>query len=50
MFFFVGTKHEDFREFAFPKGSIVIDPFRYIPDKDGVEIIRLGQSKIDFLS
>ena len=42
--FFVGTKHEDFKEFTFPKGSVVIDPFRYIPDKDGVEIIRLGQS------
>jgi len=41
--FFVGTKHEDFRNFIFPKGSVVIDPFRYIPKKEGIEVIHLGK-------
>lgn len=40
---FVGTKHEDFKNFQFPKGSVVIDPFRYIPAQEGVEVIPLGR-------
>ena len=39
----IGTKHPDFVNFDFADGSIVIDPWRYIPDKEGVTIIRLGQ-------
>lgn len=42
--FFIGTKHEEFKNFNFPKGSTVIDPFRFIPDKEEVTITRLGQS------
>jgi UDPglucose 6-dehydrogenase len=38
----IGCKHPDFTEAKFPPGSVVIDPFRYIPDQDGVEVIRLG--------
>ena len=41
--FFIGTKHEQFKNYMFPAGSIVIDPFRYIPDQDGVFIKRIGQ-------
>ena len=41
--FLIGTKHPDFVNFDFADGSIVIDPWRYIPDKEGVTIIRLGQ-------
>lgn len=29
--YFIGTKHEDFKTYKFPSGSIVIDPWRYIP-------------------
>jgi UDPglucose 6-dehydrogenase len=43
--FFIGTKHEQFKNYIFPSGSIVIDPFRYIPAQDGVYIKRIGQSK-----
>ena len=42
--FFIGTKHEVFNEFPFPKGSTVIDPWRYIGNKEGVKIIRVGNS------
>jgi UDPglucose 6-dehydrogenase len=40
--YFIGTKHPEFSQFAFPKGSVVLDPWRYIPDVDGVEVIRIG--------
>ena len=42
--YFIGTKHSVFNEFNFPTDSIVIDPFRYIDDIDGVDIIRIGQN------
>ena len=41
--FFVGTKHEVFKDLNFPKGSIVIDPFRFIRPQDGVTVIPLGR-------
>jgi len=41
--FFVGTKHEMFKDFEFPKGSVVVDPFRFIPQSEGIEIISLGK-------
>ena len=40
--YFIGTMHPDFNEFDFPNGSIVIDPWRYIKNIDGVTIIRVG--------
>tara|TARA_R100000908_G_C3749908_1_gene144582 strand:- start:770 stop:2017 length:1248 start_codon:yes stop_codon:yes gene_type:complete len=40
--FFIGTKHEDFVNFNFPKGSIIIDPWRYIPDKKDYKVIQIG--------
>jgi UDPglucose 6-dehydrogenase len=38
----VGCQHPHLVNLDFPRGSVVIDPFRYIPDQDGVEVIRLG--------
>lgn len=43
--FFIGTKHEEFSSYKFPKGSVVIDPWRYIPDQRGVTVIRVGEGK-----
>lgn len=42
--FFIGTKHPEYAEVKFPKGSTVIDPFRYIQEQSGVYIISLGNS------
>jgi len=42
--FLIGTKHQDFINFDFPKGSVVIDPWRYMPDKNGIKTIRLGEN------
>lgn len=41
--YFVATKHDEFMEFDFPRGSVVVDPFRYIPEKPGITLIRLGE-------
>ena len=39
----IGTKHEIFKQWKFPRGSVVIDPFRSLVDQDGVEIVRVGE-------
>lgn len=41
--FFIGCQHDRYRLAKFPAGSIVIDPFRYIPEQDGVTVIRIGE-------
>jgi UDPglucose 6-dehydrogenase len=42
--YFIGTNHREFAEagWTFPKDSVVIDPWRYIPERNGVEIIHVG--------
>jgi len=42
--YFVATNHREFADPAwrFPQGSIVIDPWRYIPKQAGVEVIHVG--------
>ena len=43
--YFIGTQHEIFERFNFPKGSIIIDPFRMInKNLDGVKVIRIGDN------
>jgi len=39
----IGTQHERYKAYEFKPGITVIDPFRYIPDKKGVNVIRLGE-------
>jgi len=34
--YFIGTKHPDFISYNYPNGSIILDPWRYIPLKDKV--------------
>jgi UDPglucose 6-dehydrogenase len=43
--YFIGCKHSLFSTYEFPEGACVIDPNRYIPLKDGVEIIHVGIGK-----
>lgn len=42
--FFISTKHGEFTEYKYPDGSIIIDPWRYIPDMDGISVHRLGEN------
>jgi UDPglucose 6-dehydrogenase len=39
----IGTRHPEFADYTWPAGSVVIDPWGYIPDKAGVTVIRLGR-------
>ena len=41
--YFIGTKHEDFVNFPYEKGSIIIDPWRFIPDIYNCKVIRIGE-------
>ncbi|MBI2476209.1 MAG: nucleotide sugar dehydrogenase [Candidatus Taylorbacteria bacterium] len=43
--YFLATKHEVFNTYRFPKGSVVIDPFRYFKNRPGVKVIRIGEAK-----
>ena len=43
--FLIGVKEPAYAKQVWPKGSVVIDPHRYIPEQDGVEVIHLGVGK-----
>ena len=43
--FFIATKHDDFNNFPFFPGSIVIDPWRYVSVNPDIKLIRVGDSK-----
>ena len=43
--YFIATQHQVYRTFPFLEGSVVIDPFRYIPHIAGVEVIGIGSGK-----
>lgn len=43
--FFIGTHHAVFAGYKFPRGSVVIDPWRMIPDQPGVMVVRVGETK-----
>ena len=42
--YFIGTKHPDFTTYSYNQGSIIIDPWRYIPEQDNCEVIRVGEN------
>ena len=41
--FLVGTNHPEFVDFKFPAGSVVIDPWRYIPEQEGIKLVSVGR-------
>ena len=41
----IGAKHPEFTSLSFAKGSIVIDPWRYLPSQDGVTLVHVGVGK-----
>ena len=42
MVYFIGTKHPDFTSYSYNQGSIIIDPWRYIPEQSNCEVIHIG--------
>ncbi|MBF4194664.1 UDP-glucose 6-dehydrogenase [Mycolicibacterium phlei] len=41
--YFIATQNDRYRHYQFAPGSVVIDPFGYIPDQEGVIVRRLGR-------
>ena len=42
--FFIGTNHDLFLDYKFPEGSVVIDPWRFIREQEGIKLIKVGNS------
>ena len=40
--YFIGTKHAQFAGFPFEPGSVVLDPWRFVRTREGVEVIGIG--------
>jgi hypothetical protein len=40
--FVIGINHDIFKTWKFPDGSIIIDPFRYIPKSDKYKVVYVG--------
>ena len=38
----IGTQHDRYKDYKFPIGSVVVDPFRYLKEIDGVKLIKIG--------
>lgn len=43
--FVVATMHRAFETFPFPEGSTVLDPWRFIPARPGVEVVRIASGQ-----
>ena len=43
--YFIGCKHKVFKFYNFPEGSVVVDPNRYIPQQEGVDVVQVGICK-----
>jgi UDPglucose 6-dehydrogenase len=41
--FFIATRHPEYPDAEFPSGSVVLDPWGYIPDRDGITVERIGR-------
>lgn len=41
--FFIATKHDVYRRFPYPAGSVVIDPFGYVVPSEDVVLVRPGR-------
>lgn len=41
----IGMNHNEFASYTFPERTIILDPFRYITDQEGVKVIRIGEPK-----
>lgn len=43
--YFIGCQHECFLSYKFPEGSVVVDPFRYLREQQGVQVIAIGSGQ-----
>jgi UDPglucose 6-dehydrogenase len=43
--YFLGTKHDVFKNYKFAKGSLIFDPFGYVVNQSKITIISIGRQK-----
>jgi UDPglucose 6-dehydrogenase len=43
--YFVATKHDEFRNYTWPRGSVVIDPFGYLTSQEAVTLVTPGRKR-----
>ena len=48
--YFIATQHDEYAVDEYVEGSIIIDPWRYVPDQDGVSVRRIGENKPTMIS
>jgi len=48
--YLIGTAHDQYRQRSFEPGDVVIDPWRMIPDQQGVTVRRLGENRPALIS
>lgn len=41
--FLIGMNHDEIPHLPFPNGSVIVDPFRFVPDREGLKVIRIGE-------
>jgi UDPglucose 6-dehydrogenase len=41
--FVIATKHQLYADLQYPAGSVVLDPWGYVPDQPGVTVVRIGR-------
>ena len=41
--FFIGTNHDAFQSYEFPVGSVVIDPWRFLVEQEGIRLVSVGR-------
>jgi UDPglucose 6-dehydrogenase len=42
--FIIGVNHDCYADWRWPPGSVVLDPWGFIPDQPGVQVIRIGRT------
>jgi nucleotide sugar dehydrogenase len=40
--YFVATNHSQFKNLKVPEGSVVIDPWRFVDEQEGVQLVKVG--------
>ena len=43
--YLIGTNHSSFYEYDFPSGSIILDPWAIIPEKEDIIVNHIGRTK-----
>jgi len=41
--YFIGCEHSRYKNYEFPEGSVVIDPFRFLPKRENVSYVSIGK-------